>query len=251
MSRAVRDMFASIAGRYDRANAVLSLGVHGRWRRKAADLLDPRPGERVLDLCSGTGDLALVLAGRVGESGRVVGADFCASMLALAREKTAARGLPAPHVDWVLADALALPFRSASFDAATIAFGIRNVDDPSASLRELGRVVRPGGRIVVLEFGVPRGPLFGPVYRWYARAVIPRLGALVTGERAPYEYLPRTQAAFPAGEAFQALMAGAGLARPRAVPLTFGIAYAYRAEVPEAPAAPAGAGGSHAARARA
>lgn len=224
MSAAVRAMFGAIARRYDRANAVLSLGVHGAWRRSAVRLLAPRPGERILDACCGTGDLALAIAPHVAPLGGVTGVDFCAPMLGLAREK--ARGA----VAFLEADALALPFPDARFDAAAVAFGVRNLDDPARGLRELARVVRPGGRVVVLEFGQPAAPLLGPIFRWYARVAMPAIGALVTGLRAPYEYLPRTAAAFPAGEAFLPLMAAAGLGRARAVPLTFGIAWAYRGE---------------------
>jgi demethylmenaquinone methyltransferase/2-methoxy-6-polyprenyl-1,4-benzoquinol methylase len=238
MSDAVRAMFATIARRYDRANAILSLGVHSLWRRRALALLAPRPGERILDACCGTGDLARAAARAVEPRGRVVGVDFCAPMLEVARAR--AGGLAA--LELVLADALALPFPDAAFDGATMAFGARNLDDPVGGLRELARVVRPGGRVVVLEFGQPAAPLFGRIYGWYARAVIPALGAAVTGERAPYEYLPRTAAAFPAGARFEALMARAGLLAPRATPLALGIAYVYRGEVPAA------RGGAHAAR---
>ncbi len=245
MTTAIRDMFASIAPRYDRANAVLSLGIHASWRRRAVALLDPRPGERVLDVCCGTGDLAVLLERGVRPGGTVIGADFCAPMVALAREKRAARGVPAAGLGLLVADALALPFPDASFDAATIAFGIRNVDDPLAALREIARLVRPGGRAVVLEFGQPEAPLLAPAYRWYSRALLPALGALLTGRRDPYEYLRRSAAAFPSGERFLDLLRDAGFRSPRAVPLAFGIAWAYRGEV--APAAPTTEGGSHAA----
>lgn len=230
MSTAVRAMFSSIAKRYDRANAVLSLGIHGSWRRSALRLLDPRPGERFLDVCCGTGDVALALAAAVGPGGRVVGADFCDPMLRLARAKLAAdRAAP---VALLGADALRLPFANATFDGVTVAFGVRNLDDLDAGLRELRRVVRPGGRVVVLEFGQPTAPVFAPVYRCYSSAILPRVGGWLTGERAPYEYLPRTAAAFPAGEAFLERLGRAGLTGARAVRLTLGIAYAYRGDVP-------------------
>jgi demethylmenaquinone methyltransferase/2-methoxy-6-polyprenyl-1,4-benzoquinol methylase len=229
MSRAVQEMFSSIAKGYDRANTVLSLGVHHLWRRAARRLLALRPGERVLDVCTGTGDVAFALL-KAGPTGlRVVGTDFCEPMLHLARRKAERRG---QCVHLLAADALRLPFRDACFDVATIAFGIRNLDDPVAGLGEMRRVLRPGGRLLVLEFGQPRGALFAPAYRLYSCRILPLLGHLVTGKRSAYEYLHRTSSAFPSGEAFLALMRQAGLGPVRAVPLTFGIAYAYRGEVP-------------------
>jgi demethylmenaquinone methyltransferase / 2-methoxy-6-polyprenyl-1,4-benzoquinol methylase len=229
MSRAVQDMFSSIAPGYDRANTLLSLGIHHLWRRSALRLLGPRPDERILDVCTGTGDVAFAL--QRSQPGRlmVVGADFCEPMLRLARQKAASRGMGLP---FVAADALHLPFPDASFDATTIAFGIRNLDDPLAGLREMRRVVRPGGRVLVLEFGQPQGRCFAPVYRLYSRRVLPMLGHWVTGKRTAYEYLRRTAAVFPSGAAFVELMHRSGLGPVRAVPLTFGIAYAYRGEVP-------------------
>ncbi|HEX9602680.1 MAG TPA: ubiquinone/menaquinone biosynthesis methyltransferase, partial [Myxococcales bacterium] len=172
MSEQVREMFASIARRYDAANEVLSLGVHRAWRRAAVRLSGVLPGDRVLDCATGTGDLALAFKRAVGPSGEVVGTDFCAEMLASAPAKAQRAGLP---VRFEVADALSLPYADASFDVASIGFGIRNVDDPVRCLREMARVVRPGGRVVVLEFGQPRGP-FGALFRVYSRQVMPALG---------------------------------------------------------------------------
>jgi demethylmenaquinone methyltransferase/2-methoxy-6-polyprenyl-1,4-benzoquinol methylase len=224
MSTQVRDMFASIAPRYDAANEVLSLGVHQSWRRAAVQAARLEPGQRALDCATGTGDLALELARAAGETGQVVGTDFCAPMLEPAPAKAARRGL---QVRFSVADALALPFREGEFDAATIAFGIRNVDDPVRCLREMARVVKPGGRVVVLEFGQPRGA-FGALFRAYSRGVMPLVGGLLTGNRQAYEYLPRTAAAFPAGDRFLALMDEARSFQSRtARPLTFGTAFVY------------------------
>jgi demethylmenaquinone methyltransferase/2-methoxy-6-polyprenyl-1,4-benzoquinol methylase len=224
MSTQVRDMFASIAPRYDAANEVLSLGVHQSWRRAAVQAARLEPGQRALDCATGTGDLALELARAVGETGQIVGTDFCAPMLEPAPAKAARRGL---RVRFSVADALALPFREGEFDAATIAFGIRNVDDPVRCLREMARVVKPGGRVVVLEFGQPSGA-FGALFRAYSRGVMPLVGGLLTGNRQAYEYLPRTAAAFPAGDRFLRLMDEARCFQSRtARPLTFGTAFVY------------------------
>ena len=224
MSTQVQQMFSAIAPRYDVANEVLSLGVHRRWRSRAVALSGVQPGHAVLDCATGTGDLAFALKRAVGPTGRVVGTDFCQEMLAEAPRKAQRLGL---DVKFEVADALALPYGDGLFDCATIAFGIRNVDDPVRCLREMARVVRPGGKVVVLEFGQPDG-LFGALFRFYSRVVMPFVGALLTGQRAAYEYLPRTAAAFPAGEKFLGLMDEAGAFSSRSAhALTFGVAYAY------------------------
>jgi demethylmenaquinone methyltransferase/2-methoxy-6-polyprenyl-1,4-benzoquinol methylase len=224
MSEEVRQMFASIARRYDAANQVLSLGVHRSWRRAAVRMSGAASGQHVLDCASGTGDLALEFKRAVGASGSVTATDFCAEMLQAAPAKAARAGLP---LRFAVADALALPYADASFDVASIAFGIRNVDDPLRCLREMARVVRPGGRVVVLEFGQPRGA-FGAVFRAYSSGVLPAVGGLMTGNRAAYQYLPRTAAHFPAGERFLELLRRAEVFRAcEAHPLTFGTAYVY------------------------
>ena len=218
MSTEVRRMFASIASRYDAANEVLSLGVHRGWRREAVRLAQVRPGDRVLDCATGTADLALQFH---HARSRVVGTDFCEEMLGPARRKV--RGA----VELAVADAMQLPFADASFDVSSIAFGIRNVDDPVRCLREMARVVKPKGRVVVLEFGQPRGA-FGALFRAYSRGVMPLVGGLLTGNRAAYEYLPRTAARVPAGEKFLDLMREAGSFESSAAhPLTFGTAFVY------------------------
>jgi len=225
MSAEVREMFASIARRYDTANEVLSLGIHKGWRRAAVHLSGAAPGQRVLDCATGTGDLALEFKRAVGASGEVIGTDFCAEMLESAPAKAAKAGL---QVKFAVADVLALPYPDGQFDVASIAFGIRNVDDPLLCLREMARVVKPGGCVIVLEFGQPRGP-FGALFRAYSRGVMPVVGGLLTGNRAAYEYLPRTAAAFPAGEKFLGVMRESdAFSATEAHPLTFGTAYVYR-----------------------
>jgi demethylmenaquinone methyltransferase/2-methoxy-6-polyprenyl-1,4-benzoquinol methylase len=217
-------MFSDIAPRYDVANDALSLGTHRLWRALAVEKSKACAGQSVLDCASGTGDLAFAFKRAVGPSGSVVGTDFNADMLSVAAEKASSEKV---DVRFEVADVLALPYPEASFDIASIAFGIRNVDDPLRCLSELARVTKPGGRVVVLEFGQPKG-LFGAFFRLYSRFVMPALGQLLTGHRAAYEYLPRTSAVFPAGERFLALMKATGrLAFSEAQPLLFGLAYIY------------------------
>jgi demethylmenaquinone methyltransferase / 2-methoxy-6-polyprenyl-1,4-benzoquinol methylase len=221
----IQRMFAEVAPGYDRTNRALSLGIDVWWRKKTVALVDLQAGERGLDVCSGTGDLAFALQ-RAGAS--MVGADFCPPMLAHTQRKGSAGSRPL----FLAADAQSLPFPDARFDFATVAFGIRNVSDPVAALREMARVVRPGGRIVVLEFTKPRVPLLGAAYRFYFRRVLPRLGAMLSGAKNDaYRYLHDSVMAFPEREQFLALMTTAGLRAPRLVLLTGGIAAIYRGEV--------------------
>lgn len=236
-------MFATIAPSYDRINQILSFGIHHRWRRRLIRASGARPGHAVLDCATGTGDLALEFARTVGASGEVVGTDFCPEMLEPAPAKASARGL---QVQFEVADAMALPYEDNRFDLASISFGIRNVDDPVVCLREMARVVRPGGRVMVLEFGQPRG-LFGGLYRFYSNTVIPTVGGWLSGSPEAYRYLPETSAAFPAGDAFLEYMrASEAFEEVRAEPLTFGVSWVYTGVVkagasPENPAEPASA----------
>jgi demethylmenaquinone methyltransferase/2-methoxy-6-polyprenyl-1,4-benzoquinol methylase len=224
MSEQVQQMFASIAPTYDSTNTVLSMGVHHLWRNRAVALSGAAAGQSVLDCATGTGDLALTFKRKVGATGRVVGTDFCAEMLAPAPAKAAAKGL---EVEWAVADAMHLPYDDNTFDVASISFGIRNVDDPVVCLREMARVVRPGGRVVVVEFGQPRG-LFGALYRFYSFQVMPLVGGIMSGNRQAYSYLPRTSAAFPAGDDFLSLMdRSGGFSQRVGHPQTMGITWIY------------------------
>lgn len=224
-------MFAHIAPRYDVANRVLSAGIDRRWRRAAVRLAGAGPDDRVLDVCSGTGDLAIDLA-KTGAA--VVGSDFTLAMLARAPAKVRAHADRLAQAPWFVAgDTISLPFRAASFDLVTVAFGIRNVSDPLQGLREMHRVTRPGGRIVVLEFCKPRVPVVGGLYRFYFRRVLPVLGRLISGDtQGAYSYLPESVMAFPERDEFLELMRQAGLTQPHQKILSLGIAALYRAEVP-------------------
>ncbi|MFP5247895.1 MAG: bifunctional demethylmenaquinone methyltransferase/2-methoxy-6-polyprenyl-1,4-benzoquinol methylase UbiE [Thermoanaerobaculia bacterium] len=218
----IRSMFASISTRYDRANTVLSGGVHHLWRRKAVRAANVKAGDHVLDCATGTGDLAIAFKKAVGASGRVIGTDFVPEMLELARVK-------ARDIEFDVADVTRLPFEDNSFDVASISFGIRNVNDPRKGISEMARVVRPGGRVIVLEFGQPRSRAFGALYDFYHRRILPRLGGMVTGEQDAYEYLERSAGRFPCGDEFVALMRGAAnFDTIESIPLTFGIAYLYK-----------------------
>lgn len=224
MSQAVHAMFSDIAASYDRANSILSFGIHHLWRRATVAASGVRAGSSVLDCATGTGDLALAFKRAVGPTGRVVGTDFNADMLSYAPGKAQRKGL---DVEFAVADAMHLPYADATFDAASISFGIRNVDEPRVALADMARVVKPGGKVVVLEFGQPRG-IMGMLYGAYSRYVIPFIGGIVTGNRQAYEYLPTTAAAFPCREAFTDLMTSTGrLTNCSYRELTGGIAFLY------------------------
>ncbi len=233
MSKEVQQMFHSIASRYDFTNDVLSFGMHRLWRRKAVRLAQIAKGQSVLDICAGTGDLAFQAASVVGLEGRVLALDFVHAMLSLARGKNLRRTEQGQlSVHFVQGDAMALPLPDSVFDAVTVSFGIRNVDDPLGALEEMKRVVRNGGSVVVLEFGQPYLPIFKSLYTLYGKYIMPRIGGILTGNRDAYQYLPETAEAFTAGKDFLELMSKAGLSSPRAYPLLFGLAYIYRATAP-------------------
>jgi demethylmenaquinone methyltransferase/2-methoxy-6-polyprenyl-1,4-benzoquinol methylase len=213
-------MFDQIAPRYDFVNRVLSLGLDKRWRRRVIKELGLRDNARVLDVATGTGDLAIELAKAV-PAGHVIGLDPSANMLKIAATKLAKRGLEA-RVSLVEGDAQALPQANCEIDAATIAFGIRNVPDRPKALRELARVVRPGGKIAVLELGEPRGGIMGRAARFHTRQLVPRIGALLSGKRE-YRYLQSSVAAFPSADEFAQVMRDSGLDVQQVIPLTFGV----------------------------
>jgi demethylmenaquinone methyltransferase/2-methoxy-6-polyprenyl-1,4-benzoquinol methylase len=220
------EMFDRIAARYDFVNRVLSLGLDQRWRRRVVRSLNLGERPRVLDVATGTGDLAIEIA-RARPSATVIGLDPSSGMLGVARQKLEKRGL-ADRVQLVVGDAQELPQQNCEVDAATIAFGIRNVPDRGKALRELARVVRPGGRVAVLELGEPRRGLLAAAARLHCHHVVPRLGGWLSGSRE-YAYLQKSVTAFPPAEEFAALMRASGLDVLDVIPLTFGACTIYLA----------------------
>ena len=221
----VRGMFAEIAPRYDLVNRLLSGGIDVWWRHVTVSRAPPPASGAVLDVCTGTGDLALAYARAAGPAVRIVGSDFCRPMLDRGVEKSRRTGLP---VEWVEADAMALPFPAASFDVVTVAFGLRNIADTAAGLGEMARVCRPGGTLAILEFSLPRNAVVRGFYLWYFRNVLPRLGNAVARNRSDaYTYLNQSVEQFPSGEGLAAIVRAAGFASVDVVPLTLGIATLY------------------------
>ena len=219
-STQVRGMFDRIAGVYDLMNSAMTAGLHHGWRERAADRAELAAGDAALDLCCGTGDLALELRKRVGPRGRVVGADFSERMLELANEKAAERGLEDVTFEW--ADALELPYSDASFDAVTIGFGARNLADLDRGVREMARVLRPGGRLVVLEITQPQRPPLSTFFSVWFDRLVPLLGRFA-GDAAAYSYLPESVRSFPPPAGLAEVMDAAGLEGIRYTVLAGGI----------------------------
>lgn len=221
------EMFDAIAPRYDLLNRLLSFGVDQGWRRQAVAAMELGENYRALDLATGTADLALLIA-RTQPSGQVIGVDPSLQMLEVGRGKVARASLSG-RVELVFGSAESLPFETGSFDAVSIAFGIRNVPDREKALREMARVTRAGGRVVVLELSEPRSGILGPLARFHVHTMVPFMGGLLSGSRE-YAYLQRSIAAFPPPEEFAGLMEGAGLAVRHMSPLTFGVCHLYVGE---------------------
>jgi demethylmenaquinone methyltransferase/2-methoxy-6-polyprenyl-1,4-benzoquinol methylase len=216
--REIRGMFGRIAHRYDLLNRVLSVGRDVAWRRAIAERLAATGADLVLDVCTGTGDVALAINGP-----QVIGADFCLPMLDFAQAKAASAGKRLPLV---AADALRLPIGDASVDAVTVAFGVRNFSNLGTGLAELARVLRPGGTLLVLEFSHPKGRL-APLLGWWVRVVPPRVGRWLSGDPEAYSYLPASVSTFPESDAMCRRLQDAGLERVVAWPLTGGVATLY------------------------
>lgn len=225
----IQSIFTSVAEGYDRANDAMTFGMAHRWRRQLVRWSGARAGDHVLDCATGTGDLALEFKRAVGKEGAVIGTDFCASMLDKAPPKARALGL---DVEFSLADAMNLPFENDRFDVCSIAYGIRNVADPERALREMARVVKPGGRVMVLETGDEPARGLKPMMDFYIRQVVPRLGGWITGQRSAYEYLNRSSRGFPSRQRFVELMASTGaLEQCEYKVLLGGASFVYRAVV--------------------
>jgi demethylmenaquinone methyltransferase / 2-methoxy-6-polyprenyl-1,4-benzoquinol methylase len=225
-------MFNRIAPTYDSLNRVLSAGVDRSWRRKLAEKLPESPGQlRLLDLATGTGDqLLTLLKAAPNRFLTATGADPAAHMLVRARRKPLPRLLGIPQPEWVEASADRLPFEDDSFDVVTMSFGIRNVPDPLAALKEIRRVLTPGGRALILEFSIPANAIVRNSYLLYFRHVLPAIGGFFSGDRDAYRYLNSTVEDFPYGEAFCSLLRDAGFAHAQATALTVGISTLYSAE---------------------
>lgn len=224
-ARRVQDIFSRVASRYDLANDILSLGIHRLWKKKLVEKLQPQVGLRVLDCATGTGDLAKAWKQHLGPQSVVVATDFNPEMLSRAPEKT--KGF---DIDFQIADVLSLPFADASFDVVSISFGIRNVSDPQKGLRELARVLKPGGQLLVLEFGQPQNLLSSP-YRFYSQKILPRVGGWLTRAPDAYQYLERSSAQFPCGDEFVKWIQSSGpFDKVSFESLSFGIAYLYWAK---------------------
>lgn len=223
----IAGMFDAIARRYDTLNHVLSIGLDRRWRKQAILALRLKPNDRLLDMCTGTGDLAVAaVTAPVGAAGDVVGIDFSGEMLRLGLAKVRTAGLSA-RVHLARGDATSVPLPDESVDAAAVAFGIRNVVDRDRGCREFARVLRPGGRLAVLEFGTPQMPGLKQLYQWYFRAVLPRIGGLISGNRSAYAYLPASVGEFPSPEAFADVLRRAGFSHVDWKSLTFGAVCLY------------------------
>ncbi len=221
----VEHMFDAISPKYDLLNRVFSLGVDQRWRRKVIRLMCAEPVQCVLDVATGTADLAMLAAHQVP---KVIGADISAGMLEHGREKVLAAGL-ADRVQLVQADAADLPFQDASFDAISVAFGVRNFEDLERGITDMVRVLRPNGRLFVLEFSKPKNNVLGGLFRFYFHHVMPAVGRMVSKDSAAYTYLPKSVDAFPDGEAFVRILDKCGLREAKAEALTGGIATLYAA----------------------
>jgi demethylmenaquinone methyltransferase/2-methoxy-6-polyprenyl-1,4-benzoquinol methylase len=217
----VREMFGAIARRYDLLNHLLSFNLDRRWRRRAVGQVAPPPGARILDLCGGTGDLTVELA-RAAPGALVVCCDFAHEMLLRAGSKFRRRAVEGRCIP-LESDALRLPFASGCFDAVTVAFGVRNFADLSAGLREILRVLKPAGKLVVLEFSTPTAALLAPAYRFYLRRIVPRLGDRISGRGGPYRHLAESIAEFPEPPILAGRLREAGYAAAGWVTLTGGI----------------------------
>ncbi len=218
----VAEVFHSVANKYDFMNDLMSLGIHRVWKRFTIELSGVRTGNKVLDVAGGTGDLTRHFSRLVGEQGQVILSDINSSMLSVGRDRLLDQGI-SNNIDFVQANAECLPFADNSFDCITIAFGLRNVTDKDAALRSLTRVLKPGGRLLVLEFSKPNNPLFSKIYDAYSFTLLPAIGQLVTGDKDSYRYLAESIRMHPDQETLKGMMEQTGLERCEFYNLTGGV----------------------------
>jgi demethylmenaquinone methyltransferase/2-methoxy-6-polyprenyl-1,4-benzoquinol methylase len=222
----IKNIFTTVAPYVDSLSHGFSLGLDRSWRRKAVAISGIRQGDRVLDICAGTGELAFQLLPAVGETGSITATDFCENMLAIAKKK---KGDNHANMTFQVADAKALPFPNNSFDAVTVGFGMRNIPDTILALKEIWRVLKPGGRFVCLELTKPQAPVLGRLYSWYLSRFMPFVSNLVMKSSAPYLYLPRSIEAFYQPPEFREVISRNGFGNVAVISLTLGIATVYRA----------------------
>ena len=225
--RFIQQMFTTVAPYLDLFTRTFSLGLDHYWRKRAVKLSGIMPGDRVLDICAGTGELSLILARTVGNEGSIVGTDYCENMLELARKKM---GDKHSNVTFLFADAKKVPFPDNSFDAVTVAFGMRNIPDTMLALKEIRRVLKPGGTLLCLELTRPQNRWFLAVYKWYVFRVMPFISNLVMKTAGPFLYLPRSIEEFYRPAAFRELIVSNGFSDVSVDSMTMGIATVYRAK---------------------
>lgn len=221
----IREMFNHIAPKYDTLNRLLSFGIDTGWRRRLVRRLAKDKPLHILDMATGTGDLAVMISRKIPEA-RIVAADLSPGMLEIAKQKFARKKLP--HMSTVIAEAENIPYADGEFDAVTVAFGVRNYHDIKAGLKEMGRVIRPGGVMYILEFQTPRSKIFGKLYRFYFHRVLPTIGGWISKDKKAYTYLPKSVDDFPATPRFTDMIREAGFASIKATALTNGVAYIYK-----------------------
>lgn len=225
----IHSMFSKVASSYDKANSVLSVGIHHLWRKKLVNLVSAHQGQSILDCATGTGDLAIAFKKAVGPTGKVIGTDFCADMLKSAPAKALQQQL---EIHFEQADVTKLQYPDQQFDITSISFGIRNVSNPVKALSEMARVTKTGGTVVVLEFGQMTTPVIKDLYRFYSESILPIIGGWVTGQKEAYDYLQKSSAAFPCKENFLDLMKETQqFSSMTYTAVSFGIAYIYIGKV--------------------
>lgn len=225
----IKRNFSKISGSYDRANDAMTLGLLRLWRKKLVEWSGVREGDRVLDVATGTGDLAFLFKKKTGEYGQVVGLDLTPDMIEVGRKKAEKRHI---EIDWCVGDAMDMKFKDNLFDISAVGFGIRNMKSPQLALRQMARVTKPGGRVLVLETGCPQNPLWRKVYGTYFKTVLPQIGGIVSGHWGPYRFLQRSSMAFPSGLGFLNWMRETGQYSDLEFQVLFGgVAYLYMGRV--------------------